>query len=160
MSLQTATYDGLVVDSASQHSLLSGLPEEHVEPLLSAGHEVRYTPGDIIFREGDESDGLYLILAGTIQISATGPSGEGVLAVVKPTEVLGEMGVLDGAPRSGTATAKNICVLYFLPAERFLDLLERSTLVCMRLLVVLSSRLRLADTLIVGEVDPDAPAPL
>lgn len=137
-----------------QHWLLTGLPTEQLDPLLNAGHEARYLPGDVIFREGEPSDGLYLILAGTVQISAMGGGGEGLLAVARPNEALGEMGVLDGAPRSGTAKAISMCATYFLPAEPFLDVLERSTLVCMRLLVLLAARLRRADTMIVGAPEP------
>src|SRR6266545_1330044 len=89
--------------SPDEHWLLRGLPAEQLDPLLNVGHESRYVPGDVIFREGEPSDGLYLILAGTVQVSAMGGGGEGVLAVARPNEVLGEMGVLDGARRSGTA---------------------------------------------------------
>lgn len=144
----------------SEHWLLKTLPQDDVDLLLNSGHEARYTPGEVIFREGDASDGVYLILAGVIHVTAMGAPGEGVLAMAKPNEVVGEMGVLDGAPRSGTATAKSICVLYFLPGESFLNLLEKSTPACLRLLVLLAARLRMADALIVGKVDPDAPAPL
>jgi CRP-like cAMP-binding protein len=72
----------------------------------------------------------------------TGEGGETFLATVRANEVLGEMGVLDGEHRSGTATALTLCAAYYLPAESFLDLLEQSSLASMRLLALLCQRLR------------------
>jgi CRP-like cAMP-binding protein len=56
--------------------------------------------------------------------------------------VIGEIGVLDGEPRSGTARAVGICAAHFIPEQPFLDLLERSPLMCMRMLAILSKRMR------------------
>jgi CRP/FNR family cyclic AMP-dependent transcriptional regulator len=146
-----------------EHWLLAGVPSEIVDPVLESGQEKRYLPGDLIFREGDTADGLYLIVAGTARVTATAANGETLLAVVRPNEVLGEMGVLDAAPRSGTAISGSVCVAYFLPTEPVIDLLERSSLVCMRLLVLLTKRLRatnerLADLPALGTIThPDLP---
>jgi CRP-like cAMP-binding protein len=130
---------------ARDHWLISGIPEHIIRPLLEAGEEVRYVPGDVIFREGEPSDGLYLITAGTARVTVTGEGGETFLATVRANEVLGEMGVLDGEARSGTATALTLCATYYLPAESFLDLLEQSPLASMRLLALLCQRLRRAN---------------
>jgi CRP-like cAMP-binding protein len=130
---------------ARDHWLLTGIPDDVVGPLLQAGEEVRYVPGDVIFREGEPSEGLYLVTAGAARVTVTGESGETFLATVRSNEVLGEMGVLDGEPRSGTATALTLCAAFHVPAEAFLDLLERSPLASMRLLALLCQRLRRAN---------------
>jgi CRP-like cAMP-binding protein len=128
-----------------RHWLLEGVPISDLQPLLGAAREMRLLADDVLFREGDETDGLYLITAGTIRISTTGDSGETLLATVTAGEVLGEMGVLDGQPRSGTATAAEDTAAFFLPSEPFLDVLEISTAVCMRVLVLLTNRLRVSN---------------
>ncbi len=130
---------------ARDHWLLAGIPEDVIGPLLTAGEEVRYLPGDVIFREGDPSDGLFLVTAGAARVTVTGEGGETYLATVRSNEVLGEMGVLDGEPRSGTATALTLCAAFYLPADAFLDLLERAPLASMRLLALLCQRLRRAN---------------
>src|SRR5438309_4858911 len=112
------------------HWLFSGVPLEVLEPALKAGHQSRFLPGETIFREGDNPDGLYLITGGAARVAASGEDGETFLAVVKSNEVLGEMGVLDGELRSGTATSVNMCTAYFIPSDPFLDLLESSSAVC------------------------------
>jgi len=129
----------------AEHWLFNGVSLDVLRPAIEMGEEVRFGPGETIFHEGDEPDGLYLITGGAARVVATGQNGETFLAVVKSNDVLGEMGVLDGSPRSGTATAANICAAYFIPSEPFLDLLESSSGVCMRLLALLTQRLRVAN---------------
>ncbi len=140
------------------HWLFSGVGLDILRPALSAGHESRFLPGEVIFREGDEPDGLYLITAGAARVAASGEDGETFLAVVKMNEVLGEMGVLDGERRSGTAISINMCTAYFIPSDPFLDLLESSSAVCMRLLALLTQRLRRANGRL-GELPPSSTVP-
>ena len=128
-----------------RHWLLEGIPATDLQPLLGAAREARYLANDVLFAEGDAPDGLYLIVDGTVQVATTGQNGETLLARVTTDDVLGEMGVLDGQPRSGTATALHNTTAYYLPAEPFLDVLERSTAVCLRIIVLLSQRLRTAN---------------
>ena len=99
-------------------------------------------PGEVIYRQGEEPDGLYLILGGTIKIFVTGEADETLLAMVNGNPVSGEMSVLDAKPRYANASAVGVCSAYFIPAEAFLDLLESSNGVCMRLLAFLVRRLR------------------
>ena len=62
-----------------------------------------------------------------------------------PGDYFGEISMIDGQPRSATGTAVGLCAAYFLPAEPFLDALEGSTLVCMKLLAHVTERLRRAN---------------
>jgi CRP-like cAMP-binding protein len=130
---------------AGEHWLLTGMAQPQAERLLNAGREVRFEPGEIVFREGDVADGLYLLAAGAIRLWTTGESGETILSVAHANDIVGEMGVLDGQPRSATGTADSFCVAYFLPAEPFLDALEASNLVCMKMLAHMTRRLRIAN---------------
>ncbi len=128
-----------------RHWLLEGVPLNDLQPLLGAARETRYLVNDNLFMEGDPPDGLYLIVSGTVQVATTGENGETLLARVTTDDVLGEMGVLDGQARSGIATALQDTTAYFLPTEAFLDVLEGSTAVCLRMLVLLTQRLRVAN---------------
>src|SRR6266540_4116271 len=113
------------IPQALHHWLLTGIPADEVLPMLRLGRELRALPGEVIFHEGDRSDGLYLVIAGSVRVSTAGESGEMLLAFIGPDDVLGEMGVLDGEPRSATATAVGLCSMYFVPDGPFLDVLER-----------------------------------
>ena len=138
-----------------KHWLLQGVDSKDVDFLLSNGRDVRFEPGQIVFREGDQTDGLYLITAGNVRLTATGPNGEMVIALVHAGEVLGELGVLDGQPRSAQATAAGICTAIFISAEPFLDALERSNPLCMRMMALLTRRLRYANGRL-GEIAPNS----
>lgn len=124
------------------HWLFVGVPEPILIPLLTSSRVVRFLASEQIFAEGDRADGLYFVIDGRVRIFARGLGSRTILRTMGPSEIFGEMGVLDGEPRSGTATAATDCRLFFLPAVPFLELLERSTLICNRLLVLLVQRLR------------------
>ncbi len=71
--------------------------------------------GDILFREGDASDAMYVIKKGRIAITKSKGSGEIVLAELKPGEMLGEMAFFDNKPRSAGAKAMGEAEVITLP---------------------------------------------
>jgi len=127
------------------HWLLRGVSRTQLQPLVANAQQIRFLPDELIFEEGDNPDGLYLITVGTVRVTAGSEQGGTLLATIGADDILGEMGVLDGQPRSGRATALGPCTAYFVPMEAFLDCLERSPRLCMRLLGLLTQRLRLAN---------------
>src|SRR6266511_1443620 len=149
---------------AVEHWLLTGMARPEAERLLNAGREVRFERGEIVFREVDVADGLYLLAAGAKRLWTNRESGETILSVAHPNDIVGEMGVLDGQPRSATGTADSFCVAYFLPAEPFLDALEAFNVVCMKMLAHMTKRLRIANGRL-GEASatttlPNEPVPM
>lgn len=64
-----------------------------------------FAPGQIIFREGEESTDVFVILRGRVRIRVRTPLGSCVLNELGPGEIFGEMGVIEDAPRSATAEA-------------------------------------------------------
>jgi signal transduction histidine kinase len=86
----------------------------HVDPLRGGlvrlamvGTKRSFRAGDVLMRQGDPSDALYIVLSGRVRVERAFPElAEPVLlAEVGPEEVLGEMGVLENAPRSATVRA-------------------------------------------------------
>lgn len=71
--------------------------------------------GDILFREGDTSDAMYVIKTGTIDITKAKGSKDIVLATLKPGEMLGEMAFFDNKPRSAGARAATDSEVIALP---------------------------------------------
>jgi len=122
--------------------IFQGVPAEELERLALQCEERHYTPGETVFREGDAADGLYVVLSGVVRIIAQVEHGERLLSSVGPGECFGEMGVIDGEPRSAAAVALTLASLCFVPTDPFLDLMERVSLVPMKLLALLSTRLR------------------
>jgi CRP-like cAMP-binding protein len=68
-------------------------------------HHTTFQPGELIFREGDESRDAYWILSGQVEISIETPQGRSVLTVLEEGEIFGEMGMIDDLPRAASARA-------------------------------------------------------
>lgn len=86
-------------------------------------------PGDILFRDGDPPDYVYLIKEGEIEISKGEGTKKKVLAVLKEGDFLGEMGVIDGSPRSATAAAITEASLITLNTDDFKKEIEEDPMI-------------------------------
>lgn len=80
-----------------------------------AGQIKELKKGDLLFREGDTSDAMYVIKKGRIAITKNKGSGEVELAELGPGEMLGEMAFFDNKPRSAGARAKQDSTVIALP---------------------------------------------
>ena len=104
---------------------------------------LNYKPGDLIFREGDESDAAYLIISGNVQIiKGYDTSNTREIAVVDAGEYVGEMGAIDDQPRSASAVALGSVVCAPVTPEEFLNMLRTHPDEAIDLLKVLFNRLR------------------
>ncbi|GAB3729163.1 hypothetical protein GCM10028794_03340 [Silanimonas algicola] len=73
--------------------------------------EIRLQPGEVLFREGDAPTTAFILDAGQVEIRATQRGQEVLLALLGPGAILGEMAVIDSAPRTATAVALTACRL-------------------------------------------------
>lgn len=102
-----------------------------------------YAPAEQIFHEGDSGNGLYVVLDGSIEITAMSvPGRQHRLAVMEPGDYFGEMAVFDGGNRSATATALTPASVGFVAAERVREMLQRSPLLAAALVKDASLRMR------------------
>jgi signal transduction histidine kinase len=102
-----------------------------------------YNLGDIIFLEGQEADGLYVINSGLIEIYASStPERKHVLSRMEQGDYFGEMAIFDGGSRSASARALEKSELTFVPTEIVLALLEHSPLLSAVLVRDASLRMR------------------
>lgn len=124
--------------------LFSGLLAEELQALEQTAQLRAYRAGQPIFKEGDDGDGIYVVVTGQVQISAlVGQQGERrVLSRLEAGDFFGEMAVLDREPRSATALAETDTKLYFLPRADLLIMLERSPKLAVGLVKEFSLRMR------------------
>ena len=74
--------------------------------------------GEVIFREGDACDEMYVVVAGKVRISKQVEGvGEEALSILEPGSYFGEMAMIDEAPRSADARAHSACELAVLRRE-------------------------------------------
>jgi CRP-like cAMP-binding protein len=125
------------------HPLFGGLDPGDLDTLLSHGRVKRHPAGHEIFEKGAPGGSLIAVLRGSIRISSRSPQGkEVVLNIINSGEVFGEITLLDGGKRTGTAITITDCDLFVLDRRDFVPFLERHPHVCLLLLSVLSQRLR------------------
>jgi CRP/FNR family transcriptional regulator, cyclic AMP receptor protein len=102
--------------------------------------------GDALFREGEEGNSLYMIIAGKIKIVRQSRDGdEMILAVLSAGDFCGEMSLLDGMSRSADAVAVEETHLYGLNRKDFLDYVMNNGTAVKAILSALCKRLRKAD---------------
>lgn len=116
----------------------------HVDPALwddlSGGIErLALTPGEVLFRQGDRGDAMYVVLAGCLQVSQRKEGGEVPLAEMRPGAPVGEIQVLTGGRRSATVRAVENSELARIPTEVF-DQLVRSSPEMRREMVAVNRR--------------------
>ena len=102
--------------------------------------------GQVLFKEGSFSDAAFIIESGKVEISVNNSGGhKTVIGVLRDNDIVGEMGLIDGNPRSATVTAISDVKIKEITREQFETLSRTNPNAIMPILKVLSKRLR--DTL-------------
>jgi CRP/FNR family cyclic AMP-dependent transcriptional regulator len=123
--------------------LFRDLAPEDLAALATTVRTQHYRRGDIIFRQGDPGDGLYVVLSGRVRIWTTGDGGgEAILATLRPNEFFGALALLDGAPRSASATAVEATETLTVPRERFRQLIDVDPAIRDHVIVQLTNEIR------------------
>jgi CRP/FNR family cyclic AMP-dependent transcriptional regulator len=126
--------------------LFAGLPAEAIAALARASLLRRYQGAQILCSEGDPGEALYVVESGRLRVSRFAPNGqEAVLAVVEAPAALGELALLDGAPRDATITAQGPVVVRLVPRTAFLALLRSEPALGEGLLATLAGWVRHAN---------------
>ncbi len=133
----------------SGHFLLNQLEPDELDKLMTFARMERYGANEVIFRKGDPGHSMMMVVQGRIKISSSSAEGkEVVLTVLVTGEFLGEMAILERKDRSADATALEPSELLVLQRRDFIPFLERNPKVCIRMLCVLSDRLRRTSELV------------
>ena len=125
------------------HPAFRQLPANALEQIRSHCIRKRVLRGALIFAKGDPGSRVIAVLDGTVRISVPTINGhEVVLAQVSRGEVFGELALIDGQPRSANATAIENCELMVIERCNFLPFILSYPDVAIKLLELVSARLR------------------
>jgi CRP/FNR family cyclic AMP-dependent transcriptional regulator len=132
-----------LIGALSVNSLFSGLGADAIQQIADLCTPLHLSDGQTLFVKGDPGDALYGIRRGQIVITTTTTSGRQVtLNILGPGDILGEIALLDGRPRSADATASGPAELFVIRRVDFQNLLERRYEITMKLIEILCERLR------------------
>ena len=133
------------IDSIRKSSLLGGLSDAELADVASCLVTRTFGKGVFIFHKDSPGQTLYVIESGRVRIFILSESGQEIsLNVYGPGEIIGELGFLDGRPRSASAVALEPTQTWALRREDFFRRLEGHPRLALRLLEILAARLRYA----------------
>lgn len=121
--------------------LFSSCAPEEIDTIAGAVQEKTFDAGQIIVTQGTPGQAFYMVIAGRVEILRDSHS----LGAFGPGDFFGEMSLLDQAPRSATIRAIDPTTCMMLSSWDFRSLLEKTPSIAVKLLEVLSRRLRVAD---------------
>jgi CRP/FNR family cyclic AMP-dependent transcriptional regulator len=124
-------------------NLFTGLPDPLLRELFASARSVRLNADQMLFLAGDPGDGCYLIEQGLLKVTIVSPTGgERILAILGPGAVVGELSMIDGAPRSSSVAAVRESDLRFISRGDFQTFAERHPEVSKHIMAMLAKRLR------------------
>ena len=123
--------------------LFQNQPDEVLKAVLAQGRLEEFGPGVMVFQQGQQGDRLYIVKTGVLEILASPEGGAEMVPVayLGPGEILGELALLTGSPRTATVRSPEHAVLFTLEKAVFLDLMSSIQGFAASLCLVLARRL-------------------
>jgi CRP-like cAMP-binding protein len=124
--------------------LFQELSMQQLESISKDVQPRKFGQGEIIFREGDPGQVVYLVQSGQVRIYVNGLDGSetSVILFGRPGDMFGELAVIDGLPRSATAVALDETMLYTISRESFRQHMQRFPQLALNFMKELTHRVR------------------
>lgn len=136
--------------------MFSALGQTTLKRLAFSASYVTLHPGELLFREGDPSDSVYVVDSGELEVIGNAAGRPVVIARLGQYQLVGEMGVLRNRPRSATMRAASEVKLLRVDAEIFLWLVTTSAEAALAVMRDLSEKLAVSTARLQGLNPPAA----
>jgi len=137
------------IEVLSKIPAFARLAPDDLRALAARLGEEHFKAGDVIVREGEaDSAALYIIEDGSVEISRGDGKSRVELEVLGPGQYFGELALIDGEPRSASATAKEPVHVLTLDRQEFVDFVHRDPDAAMLIMAELARRLRHTNELV------------
>jgi CRP/FNR family transcriptional regulator/CRP/FNR family cyclic AMP-dependent transcriptional regulator len=135
--------ENLAMEALSRCPLFVHASPEGLRTVVTGLRRRRFRRNEVIFHQGDTGDSLHIVASGAVKIILPSAEGdEAIIATLWPGDFFGELSLLDGAPRSATATAIEPSETFVLPRTDFRELVEKDPVLRDALLTGLTRELR------------------
>jgi CRP-like cAMP-binding protein len=132
--------------------LFEALSDRFLTGLAKASTERQFAAGDTVVRQGNPGVGIFVIVDGKVRVVKTNESGKRLdIATHGPGEVIGEMSVLDGAPRTADVIAEEDTTCLVLSSWDFKSFMESHPEVALQILPVVVQRFRETNAALTGD---------
>jgi len=138
-----------IIDSLAKMPLFHGLPQDQLDALSRIVIEKGCEQGEVLFTEGEEAKGFFVLVSGRIKIFKLSPEGkEQILHFIEPGEPFAEVAMFAGAHYPANAEALQRSRVILLPRPAFERLIKNYPDLAMNMLAILSHRLKYFSRLI------------
>jgi signal transduction histidine kinase len=131
-----------IVERLRDTGLFGGLEEVQLNRLTELGEIVDLDPGEVLIREGDQADALYVVLSGEMDVTKRADRSEIPVARVGPGALQGELAALEGGRRLASVTATGPVEVLRIPVSALRELLGAGPDVALAVIREAVSRLR------------------
>ena len=127
----------------SKTPLFDGLPESQLEDIRKIAVPKHFNKGEVIFIEGDEGVGFFIVVDGKVKIYKVSSEGkEQILHIFGPSEPFGEVPAFTGDRFPAYAEAIKETQVLFFPKDAFVTLIRKDPSLALNMLAILSRRLQ------------------
>ncbi len=135
----------------SNVALFSKLDPKHIKGISQICTERTFAAGEYLMKQGETGIGLYMLMSGKVKIEKTTPDGKKVeIAENGPGDILGEMAVIDGSPRSASVVAKEATTCLLLASWEFNAFLKAHPEAALAILPIVVARFRETNDALIG----------
>ena len=118
---KVATNHQEILNRLRKIAFFSGFKDLELVRLLKICQTKKLGPGEVLFKEGEQGDRMYVLVAGKVDIIKERDEGPEVLVTMQPGNVFGEMAIVDSEPRSADARAKDGAIVMEINAQIMAD---------------------------------------
>lgn len=133
----------------SQVDLFNGLSLQELDEVSRIVSDREYKKGEMIFFDGDEGVGFYIVINGRVKVYKVSPDGkEQIMHIFGPGQPFAEVPVFEGSCYPANAEAMEKSGLFFFPKKDFIKLIHENPSLAINMLASLSQRLKQFSNLI------------
>lgn len=129
------------VEVLKRMPLFGNVDEARLRIIAMSGARLKFRPGERLAEKGEDGDAAFIVLDGTVDVMVPTPGGEVSVAALGPGELVGEMAVLTGQPRSTGIVARSDLTVLQLEGSVLLRLLQEFPDIALQVIRILAKRL-------------------
>jgi CRP-like cAMP-binding protein len=127
----------------SHADLFKDLSVEQLDEIARIVSDKEYKKGQLIFAEGDDGIGFYMVIRGRVKVYKVSPDGkEQIMHIFGQGHPFAEVPVFAGSRYPANAEAMESCRLFFFPKKAFVNLIHENPSLAMNMLASMSQRLK------------------
>jgi CRP/FNR family cyclic AMP-dependent transcriptional regulator len=145
-------------ETLARSGIFQGVDPDAADALAKDMEIIEVRKGDVVFNEGEPGDSLYIVLSGKIKLGRRAADGrQNLIALMGPSDMLGELSLFDPGPRTATATAVTDTRVARLRKQALRPWLSNRPEIAEQLLRVLARRLRRTNDALADLIFTDVP---